>query len=307
MSLPIRLSKVMADRGICSRREADECIAKGWVKVNGKVVSELGSKINPKDEITLTEDAAAWLRGKLSIIIYKPVGHVSGQAEEDYEAASYLITEENQVRAPGDPGAPSRRDLQTLAPAGRLDIDSRGLLLLSQDGKLVRKIIAPDSNMEKEYLVWVEGNITGEKIQRLRHGLSLDGKALKPAFVEQIKDQQLRFILREGKKRQIRRMCELVNLDVTSLVRIRIGPLKLGNLEPAQWRYLSRNEQFSLMKEESRSDAQTLKKNESTSSTPPRRYVAGSKPHVDDRRESTSPRRRPAGTLKAYPKKNKRD
>jgi 23S rRNA pseudouridine2604 synthase len=251
MDAPIRLSKLMADKGICSRREADVCIENGWVKVNGETVKELGSKVSPKDTITLTEEAAAWLGGKISIIIYKPVGYVSGQAEDGYEPASFLLTEENQVRSPGDSGPPERKDLMMLAPAGRLDIDSRGLLLLSQDGKLVRKIIAPDAEMEKEYLVWVEGQITPEKLRKLRHGLSLDGKKLKPATVEQVKPQQLRFILREGKKRQIRRVCEMMELDVTSLVRVRIGPIKLGNLQPSQWRYLSRNEQFSLMKEPS--------------------------------------------------------
>jgi 23S rRNA pseudouridine2604 synthase len=251
MDSPLRLSKLMADKGICSRREADVCIENGWVKVNGEIIRELGTKVSPDSTITLSEDAAAWLGGKISIIIYKPVGYVSGQAEDDYEPASFLITDENQVRSPGDSGAPDRKDLMTLAPAGRLDIDSRGLLLLSQDGKLVRKIIAPDAEMEKEYLVWVEGQITPDKLKKLRHGLSLDGKKLKPAIVEQVKPQQLRFILREGKKRQIRRVCEMMELDVTSLVRIRIGPIKLGNLEPSQWRYLSRNEQFSIMKDTS--------------------------------------------------------
>lgn len=246
----IRLSKLMADQGICSRREADHCIEKGWVKVDGKVVDLLGTKVSPKSEITLFEEAYEWIKGKLTIIINKPVGFVSGQAEEDYTPASHLLTMQNQVRNPGDPGAPSRLQLMSLAPAGRLDIDSWGLLILTQDGRVARSVIAPDSQMKKEYLVWVDGTITEEKLRKLRHGLSLDGKALLPAEVEHVKDNQLRFILQEGKKRQIRRMCEMVGLEVTGLLRTRIGPILLGNLKPNQWRHLSRKEVFALLKNE---------------------------------------------------------
>lgn len=250
-SSQVRLSKLMADHGICSRREADVCIEKGWVKVDGVVVNQLGSKVSPDAEITLTDEAFEWIKGKLSVMINKPVGYVSGQAEKDYIPASALLTGEKHVRAPGDPAPPTRSQMMTLAPAGRLDIDSWGLLVLTQDGRLARAIISPASTMEKEYLVWVDGEINFEKIRRLRHGLSLDGELLKPAHVDEIEEGQLRFILTEGKKRQIRRMCELVGLQVTQLLRIRIGPLSLGNLKPGEWRYLSRKEVFGLLKGDS--------------------------------------------------------
>jgi 23S rRNA pseudouridine2604 synthase len=244
----LRLSKLMADRGICSRREADACIEKGWVKVDGKVIDQLGSKVSPDAEISLNEKAYEWLKAKLSVMINKPVGYVSGQAEENYTPASALLTGEKHLRAPGDPAPPSRLQMMSLAPAGRLDIDSWGLLILTQDGRLARSIISPASELEKEYLVWVNGEISETVLRKLRHGLSLDGKALKPARVEQVEEGKLQFILKEGKKRQIRRMCELVGLEVKGLLRVRIGPLGLGNLKPGEWRYLSKNEVFALLK-----------------------------------------------------------
>ncbi len=287
---PLRLSKLMADLGICSRREADHCIENGWVKVDGQVVDQLGTKVLPDVNITLSDDAEKWIRGKLSIIINKPVGHVSGQAEEDYENASALLTLENQVRSPGDSGPPTRSQMMTLAPAGRLDIDSWGLLILTQDGRIARAVISPQSVMTKEYLVWVDGIITPSRLQKLRHGLSLDNKPLLPAEVEIVKDNQLRFVLQEGKKRQIRRMCELVDLEVTNLLRTRIGPIQLGNLQPNQWRHLSRKEIFALLKnEEEKSNAYTKTRQAGGAQNAPKNSTT-------DPRENT----RPTGVRKAY-------
>ena len=147
--------------------------------------------------------------------------------------------------------APSQ--LKGLAPAGRLDIDSTGLLVLTQDGRIARHLIGEDSDVEKEYLVRVAfGDVVldvqrafpAAQLARLRHGLSLDGKALKPARVDWQNPEQLRFILKEGKKRQIRRMCEAVGLKVTGLKRVRIGGVTLGQLPVGQWRYLAPHERF---------------------------------------------------------------
>lgn len=243
----LRLSKVMTDKGICSRREADFCIENGWVSVNGAVVSVLGTKIDPDSKISVSAEGQEWLRGKLTIMINKPVGYVSGQAEDGYKPASAILTEKLHIRSPGDPPPPERRDLFTLAPAGRLDIDSWGLLILTQDGRIAKKLIGADSPFDKEYHVWVDGEITPEKIRRLSYGMSLDGKKLKRAEIRHVKNNELLFILREGKKRQIRRMCELVDLEVTGLIRTRIGPLTLGNLKVGEWRYLSKKEIFNLL------------------------------------------------------------
>ncbi len=240
----LRLSKRMAELGLCSRREADEYIEKGWVRVDGRVVSELGFRVRPEQAIELDRRGQTAQDRRVTILLNKPVGYVSGQAEDGYEPASVLITAEN--RWAEDPS--ETRFLNThhrgLAPAGRLDIDSIGLLVFTQDGRIARALIGEDSAIEKEYHVRVEGTLDAEGLARLNHGLSLDGEALRPAKVSWLNEDQLRFVLREGKKRQIRRMCELVGLKVVGLKRVRIGRVMLGNLPPGQWRYLGANEVF---------------------------------------------------------------
>ena len=144
--------------------------------------------------------------------------------------------------------SPSIPDRETrLAPLGRLDMDSRGLLLLSDDGVLAKAIIGPESDLEKEYLVRVTGKITSEKIARLCHGLTMDGRQLKSAQVSVVQGQELRFILKEGRNRQIRRMCELVGMHVMDLVRVRIGTLRLGDLAEGKWRVLGDHERAMLI------------------------------------------------------------
>lgn len=239
-----RLSKIMAQQGMCSRREADRYIEQGLVLVDGKVVSELGTKIFPDQEIELKREGQVQQDSLVTILLNKPVGYVSGQADKNYKPAVQLIGP--STRWSGDP-SPVRfnpRQLIGIAPAGRLDIDSNGLLILTQDGRVARQIIGENSSIDKEYLVRVKGRLSDDGLKLLNYGLSLDGKKLKPAKVSWQNNDQLRFILREGKKRQIRRMCELVGLKVIGLKRIRIGRVKLGNLPSGQWRYLGENERF---------------------------------------------------------------
>jgi 23S rRNA pseudouridine2604 synthase len=152
------------------------------------------------------------------------------------------LTAANRIGA-GD--APSRD--ASLPPIGRLDEDSRGLLLLSSDGVVAKAVIGPQSELDKEYLVVVEGQVTEARLSRLRHGLELDGRQLKPARVTQVEPQRLRFGLKEGRNRQIRRMCDLVGLQVVDLLRIRIGPLALGDLPEGRWRALTPDERSSLV------------------------------------------------------------
>jgi 23S rRNA pseudouridine2604 synthase len=236
----VRLSKLMAERGICSRREADDYISRGLVMVNGEKIDQLGTKVSPDVKITLEAQALRQQKRLATIILNKPVGYVSAQPEPQYTPAIRLITPENQF------GESKQRlnaeTMKGLAVAGRLDIDSQGLLLFTQDGRVAKKIIGEDSKVDKEYIVRVEGRLPTEKLELLRHGLSLDGKALKPAQVDWINDDQLRFILNEGKKRQIRRMCEAVGLRVTGLKRVRIGQLRLGKLPEGKWRFLEDDE-----------------------------------------------------------------
>lgn len=240
----IRISKLMAERGLCSRREADSYIERGWVRVDGVVVSELGSKAYPNQKITLDRQAQQRQTARVTILLNKPVGYVSGQAESGYRPAATLISERNQYRPEKSVIKFDRNHLRGLAPAGRLDIDSQGLLVLTQDGRIARQLIDEHSDIEKEYLVRVEGKIGSNGLKLLNHGLSLDGQALKPAEVSWQNEDQLRFILWEGKKRQIRRMCEQVGLKVVGLKRVRMGRIVLGDLPPGQWRYLREGEQF---------------------------------------------------------------
>jgi 23S rRNA pseudouridine2604 synthase len=235
-----RLSKILAHRGVCSRREAEVLIAKGWVKVNGEVISTQGVKFPVECDIEIAPQAKESLKAQLTIALNKPIGYVSTQPEKSYREALELITLKN--RDPKDNQNPlklSQKDLKGLSVVGRLDIDSKGLLLFTQSGKLAKAIIGPQSEVEKEYLVRVEGAITEAKLKKLRQGLTLDSKPLKRAKICQLEDQVLQFILKEGKKRQIRRMCELVDLKVTSLKRVRIGNLSLGPLPSGRWRVIS--------------------------------------------------------------------
>lgn len=240
----IRLSKLMSEQGLCSRREADSYIERGLVKVDGTIVSELGTRIFPNQRITLERAAHNLQQARVTILLNKPVGYVSGQAEDGYQPAVTLINASSRFSGDTATQRFTPAHLKGLAPAGRLDIDSTGLLVLTQDGRVARQLIGEDSPVEKEYLVRVQGKLAANGLAQLNRGLSLDGKKLKPAQVSWQNDDQLRFILQEGKKRQIRRMCELVGLKVTGLKRVRIGKVKLGDLPPGQWRYLRANEKF---------------------------------------------------------------
>ncbi len=238
----IRVSKIMADRGMCSRREADAWIEKGWVKVDDVVIG-VGHKADPSCQIELAPGARQERAELVTILLNKPVGYVSGQPEPAYEPAVRLITKSNHFVSRGEPELQPMH-FEGLAPAGRLDIDSKGLLVFTQDGRVARDLIGESTSIEKEYLVRVEGEMKANGLKLLRHGLSLDGYKLMEAQVEWQNEDQLRFVLREGKKRQIRRMCEQVGLTVVGLKRVRIGRVLLGNLPEGQWRFLSASEKF---------------------------------------------------------------
>jgi 23S rRNA pseudouridine2604 synthase len=239
-----RLSKIMASRGMCSRREADRYIERGLVYVDGEQISELGSKISPDQKIEMNEEGQKRQSMQVTILLNKPVGYVSCQPEHGHPEAAELIATETRWRQDNSPRRFHPAQLKGLVPAGRLDIDSTGLLVLTQDGRVARRIIGEDSEVDKEYLVRVVGTLEPDGLELLNHGLSLDDKPLKPATVTWQNEDQLRFILREGKKRQIRRMCELVGLEAVGLKRIRIGKIMLGNIPQGEWRYLRDDEQF---------------------------------------------------------------
>jgi 23S rRNA pseudouridine2604 synthase len=232
----------MSERGLCSRREADDYIAQGLVFVNGERVQELGFKVTRDVQIELAAKAQAKQADLVTIILNKPIGYVSAQPEPGYEPAIRLLTREN-YEGQGEPWVIPQQ-MKTLAVTGRLDIDSQGLLIFTEDGRLAKKVIGENSEIEKEYLVRVSGLLPKNKLELLRFGLELDGKQLKPALVEWVNEDQLRFVLTEGKKRQVRRMCEAVGLQVNGLKRVRVGRLMLGKLPEGKWRFLEPGEEI---------------------------------------------------------------
>jgi 23S rRNA pseudouridine2604 synthase len=274
----------MAERGMASRREADEWIGKGWVKVNGRP-AEMGMQVAPDARIEVDKAATGQQAKLVTVLINKPLGLVSGLAEDGHQPAITLVQPANRWAEDNARFFFHPSQLKSLVPAGRLDIDSTGLLVLTQDGRVARQLIGEDAVMEKEYLVRViytgvinalaatsaaathaarpsvptqlsriddddpvsqdvQSVFPPDKLQLLRHGLSLDGQPLKPAQVEWQNPEQLRFVLTEGKKRQIRRMCEQVGLKVVGLKRIRMGGVQLGQMPAGTWRYLGPNESF---------------------------------------------------------------
>jgi len=242
---PQRVNRWLAQSGVCSRREAEALIVQGLVSIDGETVSDPGRKIAYGQILTLADAAEAKVSGGFTVMLHKPAGVVSAQPEPGQIPAIRLLTRQALIgRSPVIPDAHTR-----LAPVGRLDMASRGLLLLSDDGVVAKAVIGPASALDKEYRVAVMGELTAKKLDLLRHGLELDQRKLKPAEVEVISEQRLRIVLREGRNRQIRRMCELVDLKVVDLFRVRIGPLTLGDMPEGRWRPLTGEERAGLIAE----------------------------------------------------------
>jgi 23S rRNA pseudouridine2604 synthase len=240
---PQRVNRWLAQSGVCSRREAEALIAEGLVSIDGLTVEDAGRKIERGQTLTLSDKAQQTLGQALTVMIHKPVGVVSSQPDPGQIPAVRLLTRQALVGAADTiPGRDSR-----LAPVGRLDMDSRGLLILSEDGVVAKAVIGPESELEKEYLVRVHGDLTKDKINSLRFGLALDGRQLKRARVDNLGSNKLKFILTEGRNRQIRRMCELVGLTVSDLLRVRVGPILLGDLPEGGWRPLTAQERAALI------------------------------------------------------------
>jgi 23S rRNA pseudouridine2604 synthase len=240
---PVRLNKWLAQTGVCSRREADAFIADGLVRVDGERVQDAGRKLEPGQTVALEAAASAELDAQISVVVHKPVGIVSAQPEGDQVPAARLLTRDRLF----GPAAQIPGSRASLAPLGRLDQDSRGLLILAEDGVLAKALIGPESQLEKEYVVTVAGDLTVEKLNLLREGLELDGRKLKRARIGRVAPQTFRIGLKEGRNRQIRRMCEQLDLWVTDLIRVRIGPLELGDLPEGRWRPLKPEERAALI------------------------------------------------------------
>jgi 23S rRNA pseudouridine2604 synthase len=240
---PQRVNKWLAQSGVCSRREAEALIADGLVSIDGEVVEDVGRKILTGQTLVLADRATNKLDSSLTVMIHKPVGIVSSQPDPGQIPAVRLLKRETLwAHEAVIPNFSNR-----LAPVGRLDMDSRGLLLMSEDGVVAKAVIGPQSELEKEYRVAIMGEITEEKLELMRFGLELDGRELRPAHVEVISDQRIQVILQEGRNRQIRRMCELLEWKVVDLFRVRVGPITLGDMPEGCWRPLTSDERAALI------------------------------------------------------------
>jgi 23S rRNA pseudouridine2605 synthase len=238
-----RLQKVLACAGVASRRKCEELILQGRVRVNGQVVTQLGTKVDPARDIIEVDGQPIILEKKVYILLHKPQGYLSDTLDFCGRPSALSLI----------PGG------ERLYPAGRLDARSEGLLLLTNDGELAHHLTHPRYEHEKEYLALVEGQPTAAIMQQMLEGVEQDGQALRADAVERLEwlglEAQihgwgeaprgmtwLRIVLHEGKKRHIRRMCAALGHPVRRLIRIRIGPLELGDLPVGKWRHLKEGE-----------------------------------------------------------------
>jgi len=237
-----RVAKLMAQRGLCSRREAERLIEEGSVTVNGVIVREQGCKAAPDADIRVAARGTMRLAAQVTVALHKPLGIVSTQPEPGQTAAWKLIT---PAGAHGDIGADIlgriTRDAASLSVAGRLDRASRGLLILTQDGTVARRIIGGEG-VEKCYVVTMREPVSDGQIRKLRGPLRLEDRELQPMHVHRVADDTLRFVLVEGRKHQIRRVCRHVGLTVADLVRTAVGPIALGDLPEGRWRVVAPGE-----------------------------------------------------------------
>lgn len=228
----MRLQKYMAQSGIASRRKSEEIILQGRVSVNGVIIKELGTKVDPKKDIVEVDGKRIELeKKKIYIMLNKPKGYVTTLEDKHSDKIVLDLIQEIEER---------------IFPIGRLDMDTTGLLLLTNDGDLAYKLTHPSHEVPKKYIAEVEGIPNSKKLNRFRKGLKIDGKITSQAYVRILKKHRdtsvLEISIHEGRNRQVRKMCEYIRHPVIELKRIGIGDLRLGKLELGQWRYLTEKE-----------------------------------------------------------------
>ncbi len=226
----MRLQKFLSQAGVCSRRKGEEYIAAGLVTVNGNTVTQLGSSIDiEKDEVKFQGEILTLLpqKSRIYIALNKPIGVIA--------SCSHSYPNEKIVLDLIDIN-------QRIYPVGRLDKDSSGLLLLTDDGELHNKLSHPSYNHEKEYIVTTVEPVSQSALKKMSDGVMLDGKKTRRAQVEQLSRFKFKIILKQGLNRQIRRMVEKTGNQVKELIRVRIGVIKLDSLEVGKWRFLNKNE-----------------------------------------------------------------
>ncbi len=229
----IRLQKYLAEAGIASRRKCEEYITDGRIKVNGKVINELGTKVNPeKDEIYFDDKKIENKEELVYILLNKPIGYVTTAKDQfNRDTVMNLIKIKERV-----------------VPVGRLDMYTSGALLLSNDGNFVYKITHPKHEINKTYTVTLKGIVTKEDVEKLEKGVDIGGYTTKPAKVKILKTDieknisRLEITIHEGKNRQVRKMCEAIGKKVQALHRTKIGNISVKTLKIGQWRYLTKKE-----------------------------------------------------------------
>lgn len=223
----IRLNKFIATSGVCSRRKADELIINGKVKVNGIVTKELGIQVDEENDIVFVENKKISIKNdKVYIMLNKPKGYVTTNSEQFARPSTKDLIKE-KVR---------------VFPIGRLDMNTTGLLLLTNDGDFANELMHPRNEIEKTYIVLLRKNVSEEQIEQLRRGVDIGDYVTKSAKVSLISPLEMEIKISEGKNRQIRRMCEAVGADLKELKRVQIGNIKLGNLKLGKYRFLSEDE-----------------------------------------------------------------
>ncbi len=255
-----RLQKIISAAGITSRRAAEELILNGRVAVNGSVVTELGSKADPaSDRITVDGTPLVITAQKLYILLNKPVGYMTTLDDPEGRALVTDLLQEIKER---------------VYPVGRLDYNTEGLLLLTNDGDWANRLMHPRHEIEKEYHVRVRGKVHNSQLAQLTNGVELDGRKTAPATVRLIKDGEqndwLSITIHEGRNRQIRRMCEAVSLLVVRLRRVRYGTVALGALKPGEFRHLSQSE-VNALRDPSQTPAAAPRKSSGQGRTPQKR------------------------------------
>lgn len=227
----MRLQKYMAECGVASRRRAEEMIAAGQVQVNGITVTEMGAQVEDGDEVRVDGKIIRPEAEKKYVLYHKPAGEVTTVSDPEGRACVLDHFRDYPVR---------------LYPVGRLDYDSEGLLLLTNDGALTERLLHPSHQVDKTYLARVSGEVTLEEVRMLRQGVLLDDHKTSPAKVRVLKLEafatQVLVTIHEGRNRQVRRMFEAVGHQVLQLRRVKFGPLELGDLKRGQWRELTAEE-----------------------------------------------------------------
>lgn len=227
----MRLQKFLASAGVCSRRAGEELILSGLVKVNGKPVTELGSKIDPEKDVVEVKGRKISLEQSLIYIaLNKPVGYVTSCSHPGEKIVLDLVKTDKRI-----------------FPVGRLDKDSTGLLILTNDGRIHHRLSHPSFDHEKEYDVTLKHVISDQDLKRLSSGVFIDGRKTRTAKVIRVSPDRFMITLKEGRNRQIRKMAEAVGNYVTSLHRTRFSKIEIGSLSPGKWRYLNDQEILSLI------------------------------------------------------------